>query len=175
MGNASTRKAKGRGVQGKGKTIRLKRGRSRNNSRLQPPALNAAAETSRHVPNISVTIRTPPANLLYHLAPSASHVTPAIIPSPCGARAPPLSVGRSSALADKRRIWNYIHSSGPIMVQGFEDWLIVGLTAASGLLCQELRVCHHLGHRSAPSEWDLYSTQTYLLTAHREPRFVQQG
>jgi hypothetical protein len=54
-----------------------------------------AGETSQHIPDISVTIRMPLTNPSWHLAPSASHVAPAVILSPCGARAPPLSVGQS--------------------------------------------------------------------------------
>jgi hypothetical protein len=174
MGNVSTRKAKGRGVQGKGKTT-VKKMKKPGQFKTPTTRIKCGCRNVSSRPKYLGNHSYAPANPLCHLTPSASHATPAVIPSPCRARAPPLSVGRSSALADKRRIWNYIRSSGPIMVQGFEDWPPVGLTAASGLLCQELGVCHHLGHRSAPSEWDLDSTQTYLLTAHREPRFIQQG
>jgi hypothetical protein len=67
------------------KNHRVKKGESRGDSRLQPPALNVAVEMSCHLLDISVIVRMPPANLLRHLASFASHTAPAIIPSPRGA------------------------------------------------------------------------------------------
>jgi hypothetical protein len=66
--------------EGEEKTTRLKGG-VRGDSRLQPPALNAAVKSSRHILDISVIVHTPPINLLLHLATSTSHATPTIISS----------------------------------------------------------------------------------------------
>jgi hypothetical protein len=49
------KEGKGQRCAREGKNHRVKKGRGRSDSRLQPPALNAATKMSHHIPDISVT------------------------------------------------------------------------------------------------------------------------